>query len=131
MWFGTIGLPGEKYVNWSKYNYLLTLCLAANGKIRSETRTLSESKLSGLTCHPPGGSPPAHHLNSIFLKYFHNNTPQQNTTNTRATPGEQKFQNVKTINISLTITCCSVGSSGVVYRNYKAYTICHSMTFRD
>ena len=54
MWFGTIGLPEEKYVNWSKYNYLLTLCLGANGKIRSETRAPSESKLSGLTCRPPG-----------------------------------------------------------------------------
>ena len=32
----TIGLPAEKYVNWSEYNYLLTLCLGANGKIRSE-----------------------------------------------------------------------------------------------
>ena len=53
MWFRTIGLLGEKYVNWSEYNYLLTLCLGANGKLRS----LSESKLSGLTCHPPGRSP--------------------------------------------------------------------------
>ena len=57
MWFRTIGLLGEKYVNWSEYNYLLTLCLGANGKIRSETGSLSESKLSGLTCHPPGRSP--------------------------------------------------------------------------
>ena len=32
---------------------------------------------SYLSCHPPSRPPPQpNHLNSIFLKYFHNNTPR-------------------------------------------------------
>ena len=85
MWFRTIGLPAEKYVNWSEYNYLLTLCLGANGKIWSETRRRSvRVNWVEQPVTPRGWSPPAHHLNSIFLKYFHNNS-RQNTANTRDT----------------------------------------------